>query len=137
MHTYCQTALNQSTVETPYYARQLMNSHYNITLLTEFEQVLDAMNSESQSSIDTHRTDTEQTEPKTLAAAEVSNPTTLADNSETNCKPSVTGHVPPLQRQHSGPVHGILAGYESDDSWDAVLNASYDTEENNIAFLTY
>ena len=61
----------------------------------------------------------------------------LADNSETNCKPSVTGHVPLLQCQHPGPVHGILAGYELDDSWDAVLNASYNAEENNIVFLTY
>ena len=34
-------------------------------------------------------------------------------------------------------VHGVLAGYESDDSWDVVLNANYEEEENNVALLTY
>ena len=36
-------AHNQATVETPHKAKQLMNSHYIIALLVEYEQVVNAM----------------------------------------------------------------------------------------------
>ena len=40
MCTYYIMVHNQVTVETPHKAKQLMNSHYNIALLADYEQVV-------------------------------------------------------------------------------------------------
>ena len=81
-----------------YKAKQLMNSHYNIALLAEYEQVVNAVTDrKSQPSPDPHGTNTDQTKPKTPVASQISNSLSLGENTKTSYKPSVTGHVSPLQ----------------------------------------
>ena len=115
-----------------------MNSHFNIALLADYEQGVNAeMHTNSKSSPDTSGTNTDQTTPKELSTSQDQTAPSFTEDTANNHKPSVTGCVLPLQCQHLGPVHGIPAGYESDDSWDAALTAAFEAEDNNIALLTY
>ena len=50
-------------------------------------------------------------------------------------RPHPTGAVAPTCRREYGLVNGILAGYESDDSWDNASNAHEHTHTHNIVPL--
>ena len=57
-------AHNQAMVETSHKAKQLMNSHYNIALLANYEQVVNAVTyTKSQPSPESPGTDTNLTKP--------------------------------------------------------------------------
>ena len=133
MRTYYQTVHNQATVETPQRAQQLMNSHYNIALLVDYKQVVNAeMHTKSQPSPDTPGTDSDQTKLKEPATNKDQTTLSFAKDTVNNHKP-----VLPLQCQHSGMVCTIPAGYESDDSGDTALTAVLEPKDNNVALLTY
>ena len=138
MRTYYQMAHNQAITETPHKAKQSINSHYNIALLADYEQVVNAMtDTKSQSSPDTPGANTDQTKPKTLVMSQDLSSMPFTEDTDTCYKPSLTGHVLPLQQQQPGLVHGIPAGYESDDSWDTALTAGFEPDENSVTHLTY
>ena len=97
MRKYYQTAHNQATVETPYKAKQLMNSHYSIALLAKYEQVVNAMtDTKPQPSPDPPGTNTDKTKPKTTVASHALYSPSLGENTQTGYKPTVTGHFLPL-----------------------------------------
>ena len=78
MRTYYQTAHNQAMVETPQKAQQLINSHYNIALLVDFEQVVNATpNTKSQSTPDTPGANINQIQLKTKVTTKTQIPMTL------------------------------------------------------------
>ena len=95
-----------------------MNSHYNIALLADYEQGVNAeMHTNSKSSPETSGTNTDQTTPKELSTSQDQTAPSFTEDTANNHKPGVTGCVLPLQCQHPGPVHGIPVGYESDDAF--------------------
>ena len=115
MQLVLQTAQNHASIETPLKAGQLMMAHFNLAILTD--------NIASNTYVDA---------PAGQTGIPASEPPTLADAEETICKalhsnlrpsrrdqaPQPTSAVVPTYREDTGPVKGIPAGYESDNSWD-------------------
>ena len=115
MQVALQTAQNHTSIETPLKAQHLMTAHFNLAILTD--------NTASQTVVNTSTTETSATEP---------GPSTFVSEEETICKSphpnshtttrdktaQPTGAVFPTCRGEPGPVRGIPAGYESDNSWD-------------------
>ena len=98
MRTYYQMAHYQATVETPYRVQQSMNNHYNIALLAECEQLIDATpDTKSKSSFNAARTNADNTQLKMPVKALISHSLPSAENTDTSNKPSVTGCVSPVQ----------------------------------------
>ena len=115
MHVALQTARNQTSLETPLKAEELMTAHFNLAVLAnelDTTKTTDAQNTEAT---------TLDAEPSASAADEetyVKIPShNYAANSDSK-KPHPTGAVAPTCRREYGLVNGIPAGYESDDSWD-------------------
>ena len=106
---------NQASIETPLKAEQLMTGHFNLALLT--------YDIASNTHLDA---------PAGQTGIPASEPPTSADAEETICKaldtdqrpnrreraPQPTSAVVPTYREDRGPIKGIPAGYESDNSWD-------------------
>ena len=121
-----QTAQNQASLEMPLWAEQLMTAHFNLVVLTEEPTAI--------KNFDAPKPETEVVD---------ATPSTSADDEETYVKiPSrnnstsrdtkrlqPTGAVSPTRRREYGLVNGILAGYESDDSWG---NDSHALEPEHI-----
>ena len=115
MQVALQTAQNQASIETPLKAEQLMMAHFNLAILTD--------DIASNNYVDA---------PAGQTGIPASEPPTSADAEETICKalhsnlrptkrdraPQPTSAVVPTYRDDTGPVKGIPAGYESDNSWD-------------------
>ena len=79
MRTYHQMAHNQATIEMPQRVQQLMNSHYNIALLADYKQVINALpTSKSKSASDTFGTNANQTKFKSPIITKVQIPATPA-----------------------------------------------------------
>ena len=98
MCTYYQIAHNQATVETLHKAQQLMNSHYNIALLTKTEQTIDAAtDTKLKSTADITQTNTDNTQLKALVASQVSHSLPPTENTDNSNKSSITGRVLPIQ----------------------------------------
>ena len=96
--TYYQTAHNQATLETPNKAKQLMNSHYNIVLLANNEQLVNAVTpTKSQPAPDSLGTDANQMRLKTLITTKVLHSLSITADTDQNGKPSVTGCALPIQ----------------------------------------
>ena len=114
-HVALQTAQNQASIETLLKAEQLMTAHFNLALLT-----------------DDIASNTHLDAPAGQTGIPASEPPTSADTEETICKaldtdqrpnrreraPQPTSAVVPTYRADRGPIKGIPAGYESDNSWD-------------------
>ena len=118
MHTALQTARNQASLETPLRADELLTAHFNLAVLEDQKDT--DINPDAQKSTDT----TQDPEPSASAQDDqmyVKIPSHYAENSATR-RPHPTGAVTPTCRHEYGLVNAILAGYESDDSWD---NASH------------
>ena len=115
MQVALQTAQNHASIETPLKAEQLMTAHFNLAILTD--------NTASNRVVDA---------PASETSAPDSGPSPLASGEETICKaPYPNSHankhdkpmlpssaVLPTYRGEPGPVRGIPAVYESDNSWD-------------------
>ena len=79
--------------------QQLMNSHYNIALLAECEQAVDAVtNTKSKFTSDNTQTNADDTKLKTPAMPPDSHSSPPAENTDTGDKSSVTGCVSPVQQ---------------------------------------
>ena len=131
MTTALQTARNEASLQTPIRAEELLTAHFNLAILedhTTTDQSTDAPKSAD---------NTQDAEPSASAPDEqtyVKIQSCYAENSATR-RPHPTGAVAPTCRHEYGPVNGILAGYESDDSWDNLSHTHDHTHTHNIVPL--
>ena len=119
MHAALQSARNQSSLETPLKAEELLSAHFNLAVLED--QTIKHTIPDAEKSPD----NTQNAEPSPSAPDDqtyVKIPSRYAENSATR-RTHPTGAVAPTCRREFGLLNAIPAGYESDDSWD---NLSYD-----------
>ena len=131
MHAALQSVRNQSSLETPLKAEELLSAHFNLAVLenqTIQHTILDAEKSPD---------NTQNAEPSTSAPDDqtyVKIPSRYAENSATR-RTHPTGAVAPTCRRDNGLVNAIPAGYESDDSWDNLSHNHEHTHTHNIVPL--
>ena len=131
MHAALQTGRNQSSLENPLWAEELLTAHFNLAVLedkTLTDTTPDAKNSPD---------NTQDPDPSTSAPDDqtyVKIPSRYAENSVTR-GPHPTGAVAPTCRRDYGLVNAIPAGYESDDSWDNLSHNHDHTHTHNIVPL--
>ena len=131
MHAALQTWCNQSSLETPLRAEELLTAHFNLAVLedkTLTDTTPDAKNSPD---------NTQDPDPSTSAPDDqtyVKIPSRYAENSVTR-RPHPTRAVAPTCRRDYGLVNAIPAGYESDDSWDNLSHNHDHTHTHNIVPL--
>ena len=131
MHAALQTGRNQSSLETPLWAEELLTAHFNLAVLedkTLTDTTPDAKNSPD---------NTQDPDPSTSAPDEqtyVKIPSRYAENSATR-RLHPTGAVAPTCKHDYGLVNAIPAGYESDDSWDNLSHNHNHTHTHNIVLL--
>ena len=140
MRKALQCVQNEAAIETPSRAEKHTRDHFDIKLFTDNCDKLTAVNAEKhkeQTAVDTAQfPSTEETTPKTIGDFRPFGDT----------KPQVTGTVQPTQRKpeepkSDGPVDGIPAGYETDDSWghfnpdNALSEPTPDLEEEIFPLL--
>ena len=131
MHTALQTARNQASLETPLRADELLTAHFNLAILED--QKDNDTSPDAQKSTDT----TQDAEPSASAPDDqtyVKITSRYAENSATR-RPHPTGAVAPTCRCEYRLVNVILAGYESDDSWDNLSHTHEHTHTHNIVPL--
>ena len=124
MHAALQSARNQSSLETPLKAEELLSAHFNLAVLED--QTIKHTIPDAEKSPD----NTQNVEPSTSAPDDQTYVKILsryAENSATR-RMHPTGAVTPTRRRDFGLVNAIPAGYESDDSWD---NLSYNHEHTH------
>ena len=127
MHAALQSARNQSSLETPLKAEDLLSAHFNLAVL-ESHIIPDAEECSN---------NTQNADPSTSAPDEqtyVKIPSRYAENSTTR-RTNPTGAVTPTRRRDFGLVNAIPAGYESDDSWDNMSHNHEHTHTHNIVPL--
>ena len=131
MHAALQTGRNQSSLETPLRAEELLTAHFNLAVLedkTLTDTTPDAKNSPD---------NTQDPDPSTSAPDDqtyVKIPSRYAENSATR-RPHPTGAVAPTCRRDYGLVNAIPAGYESNDSPDNLSHNHDHTHTHNIVPL--
>ena len=134
MHAALQTGRNQSSLETPLRAEELLTAHFNLAVL-EDKTITDTSPDAKKS-----RDNTQDPDPSTSAPDDetyVKIPSRYAENSATR-RPHPTGAVTPSCRRDYRLVNAIPAGYESDDSWDNLSHNHDHTHTHNIVpLLTY
>ena len=131
MHAALQSARNQSSLETPLKAEELLTAHFNLAVLED--QTVKHTNTDAEKFPD----NTQNADPSTSAPDDqtyVKIPSRYAENSATR-RPHPTGAVAPTCRREYGLVNAIPAGYESDDSWDNLSHTHDHTHTHNIVPL--
>ena len=131
MHAALQSARNQSSLETPLKAEELLTAHFNLAVLED--QTIKHTSTDAEKSPD----NTQNADPSTSAPDDqtyVKIPSRYAENSATK-RPHPTGAVAPTCRRDYGLVNAIPAGYESDDSWDNLSHTHDHTHTHNIVPL--
>ena len=131
MHAALQSARNQSSLETPLKAEELLSAHFNLAVLED--QTIKHTIPDAEKSPD----NTQNAEPSTSAPDDqtyVKIPSHYAENSATR-RTHPTGAVAPTCRRDYGLVNTIPAGYESDDSWDNLSHNHEHTHTHNIVPL--
>ena len=134
MRTALQMARNESSLETLLRAEELLMAHFNLAVLE------DQKDTDISPDAQKPMTTTQDTEPSASAPDEqmyVKIPSHYAENSASR-RPHPTGAVAPTCRREYGLVNGILAGYESDDSWDNLSHTHEHThtQHSAIAYIT-
>ena len=115
MHVALQTARNQASLEMLLQAEELMTAHFNLAVLsneTKTNETVDAQKPEAT---------TFDTEPSISTADKETYVKITSRHNAANRDPKKThptGGVVSTCRRDYGLVNGILAGYETDDSWD-------------------
>ena len=135
MHAALQSARNQSSLETPLKAEELLTAHFNLAVLED-------------QTVKHTSTDAEKFPDNTQNADPSANPSTSAPDDQTYVKilsryaensatrrPHPTGAVAPTCRREYRLVNAIPAGYESDDSWDNLSHTHDHTHTHNIVPL--
>ena len=131
MHSALQMARNQASLEMPLRAEELLTAHFNLVVLVDQKDV--DISPDAQKPTAT----TQDAEPSASAPDEqmyVKIPSRYAENSASRW-PHPTGAVAPTCRREYGLVNRILAGYESDDSWDNDSHTHEHTHTHNIVPL--
>ena len=131
MHAALQSARNQSSLETPLKAEELLSAHFNLAVLED--QTIKHTIPDAEKSPD----NTQNANPSTSAPDDqtyVKIPSRYAENSATR-RTHPTGAVAPTCRRDYGLVNAIPAGYESDDSWDNLSHTHDHTHTHNIVPL--
>ena len=133
MHAALQSARNQSSLETPLKAEELLSAHFNLAVLED--QTIKHTNPDAEKSPD----NTQNAEPSTSAPDDqtyVKIPSRYAENTATR-RTHPTGAVAPTCRRDYRLVNAIPAGYESDDSWDNLShNHDHAHTHNKVPLLT-
>ena len=135
MHAALQTVRNQASLETSLRAEELLTAHFNLAVLEDQKDVDISPNAQKPAAT------TQDAEPSASAPDEqtyVKIPSRYTENCASK-RPHPTGAVAPTCRREYGLVNGILAGYESDDSWDNASHAHEHThtQHSAIACITH
>ena len=131
MHAALQSARNQSSLETPLKAEELLSARFNLAILED--QTIKHTITDAEKSPD----NTQNADPSTSAPDDqtyVKIPSRYAENSATR-RPHPTGAVAPTCRCEYGLVITIPAGYESDDPSDNLSHTHDHTHMHNIVPL--
>ena len=131
MHAALQTGHNQSSLEPPLRAEELLTAHFNLALL-EDKTITDTSPDAKESPDNTHDPDPSTSAPDNQTYVKI--PSHYAENSATR-RPHPTGAVAPTCRRDYRLVNAIPAGYESDDSWDNLSHNHDHTHTHNIVPL--
>ena len=131
MHAALQTGRNQSSLETPLRAEELLTAHFNLAVL-EDKTITDTSSDAKKSPDNTQDADPSASAPDDQTYIKI--PSRYAENSATR-RPHPTGAVAPTCRCDYGLVNAIPAGYESDDSWDNLSHNHEHTHTHNIVPL--
>ena len=135
-------ALQTDTCETLYVTKNTLTV-YTIAIVQnsqalQYDQMHTALQTaRNQASLETPLRATQDAEPSASAPDEqtyIKIPSRYAENSASR-RPHPTGAVAPTCRREYGPVNGIPAGYESDDSWDNLSHTHDHTHTHNIVPL--
>ena len=131
MHVALQSARNQSLLETPLKAEELLTAHFNLAVLED--QTVKHTSTDAEKFPD----NTQNADPSTSAPDDqtyVKIPSRYTENSATR-RLHPTGAVAPTCRREYRLVNAIPAGYESDDSWDNLSHTHDHTHTHNIVPL--
>ena len=131
MHAALQTGRNQSSLETPLQAEELLTAHFNLAVL-EDKTITDTSPDAKKSPDNTQDPDPSTSVPDDQNYVKI--PSRYTENSATR-RPHPTGAVAPTCRRDYGLVNAIPAGYESDDSWDNLSHNHEHTHMHNIVPL--
>ena len=131
MHAALQTGRNQSSLETPLWAEELLTAHFNLAVL-EDKTITDTSPDAKKSPDNTQDPDPSTSAPDDQTYIKI--PSRYAENSAKR-RPHPTGAVAPTCRRDYRLVNAIPAGYESDDSWDNLSHNHEHTHTHNIVPL--
>ena len=131
MQTALQTGRNQSSLETPLRAEELLTAHFNLAVL-EDKTITDTSPDAKKSPDNMQDADLSTSAPDDRTYVKI--PSRYAENSATR-RSHPTGAVAPTCRCDYGLVNAIPAGYESDDSWDNLSHNHEHTHTHNIVPL--
>ena len=131
MHAALQTGHNQSSLETPLRAEELLTAHFNLAVL-EDKTITDTSPDAKKSPDNTQDADPSASAPDDQTYVKI--PSRYAENSATR-RPHPTGAVAATCRRDYGLVNAMPAGYESDDSWDNLSHNHEHTHMHNIVPL--
>ena len=125
MHIALQTARNQASLETLLRVEELMTAHFNLAVLlneTDVNKTSDAQKPEV-TTLDAELSSLELR----MRRPTLRYPVAVTLQIVNAKKQHPTGAIAPTCRREYGLVNGILAGYETDDSWD---NDSHELDEH-------
>ena len=131
MHSALQAVRNQSSIEMPLRAEELLTAHFNLAVLADQNNIDKTPDAQKPAAT------TQDIEPSVSAPDEqtyLKIPSRYAENSASK-KPHPTGAVAPTCRRQYRLVNGIPAGYESDNSWDNDSHNHEHTHTHNIVPL--
>ena len=131
MHAALQSACNQSLLETPLKAEELLSAHFNLAVL-EDQTIKHTITDTEKSPDNTQNADLSTSAPDDQTYVKI--PSRYAENSATK-RTHPTGAVAPTCRREYGLVNAIPAGYESDDSWDNLSHTHDHKHMHNIVPL--
>ena len=132
MHVALQTARNQTSLEMPLRAEELMTAHFNLAVLSNEPDINKMPDAQKPEAI------TLDTDPLTSATDEQTYVKIPSRHHAANCDPKKqhpTGAFAPTCRGQYGLVNGIPAGYKTDDSWDNDSHTHEHTHIHNIVPL--
>ena len=131
MQSALQTVRNQVSLEMPLRAEELLTTHFNLAVLEDQKHI--DISPDAQKPAAT----TQDAEPSASALDKqtyIKIPSRHTEHSASS-RPHPTGAVAPTCRREYGLVNGILAGYESYDSWDNDSHAHEHTHTHKIVPL--
>ena len=131
MHAALQSARNQSSLETPLKAEELLSAHFNLAVL-EDQTIKHTIPDAEKSPDNTHNVEPSTSAPDNQTYVKI--PSRYTENSATR-QTHPTGAVAPTCRRDYGLVNTIPAGYESDDSWDNLSHNHDHAHTHNIVPL--